>query len=93
MSEEERVDSAEVAHVADLARVDLSEAEAEAFADQFAEILDYFETLEDVPAVEDEPDLVNVLRPDEERASLSQSEALSNAHETEDGKFKGPRVS
>jgi aspartyl-tRNA(Asn)/glutamyl-tRNA(Gln) amidotransferase subunit C len=93
MSEEERVDPAEVAHVADLARVDLSEDEAEAFARQFAEILDHFEALEDVPAVEDEPDLVNVLRPDEERASLSQSEALSNAPETEDGKFKGPRVS
>jgi aspartyl-tRNA(Asn)/glutamyl-tRNA(Gln) amidotransferase subunit C len=34
-----------------------------------------------------------VLRPDEVEDCLSQDEALSNAADTEDGKFKGPRVS
>ncbi len=33
------------------------------------------------------------MRPDETRDGLSQEEALSNAAETEDGFFKGPRVS
>ncbi|MFB6217957.1 MAG: Asp-tRNA(Asn)/Glu-tRNA(Gln) amidotransferase subunit GatC [Halobacteriaceae archaeon] len=89
----ERVDPEEVRHVAGLARVDLSEEEVEAFARQFADILDYFEALEEVPEVEDEPDLVNVMRPDERRACLDPEEALENAPETEDGKFKGPRVS
>ncbi len=87
------VDPDEVGHVADLARVDLSEEEREQFAEQFADILSYFETLEEVPDIEREPELTNVMRPDERRESLSQDEALRNAPETEDGYFKGPKVS
>ncbi|WP_134670920.1 Asp-tRNA(Asn)/Glu-tRNA(Gln) amidotransferase subunit GatC [Halorussus marinus] len=83
----------EVRHVADLARVGLDDEEVERFTDQFADILDYFETLEEVPEVEREADLANVMRADEMRESLSQDEALSNAPETEDGYFKGPNVS
>jgi aspartyl-tRNA(Asn)/glutamyl-tRNA(Gln) amidotransferase subunit C len=87
------VDPDEVGHVADLARVDLTEEEREEFAEQFADILAYFETLDDVPEVEREPDLTNVMRPDETQESLSQEDALRNAEETEDGYFKGPKVS
>ena len=87
------VDAEEVRHVADLARVDLDEAEVERFTAQFADILEYFETLEEVPHVEDEPELTNVMRADEERDSLSREDALANAPETEDGFFKGPKVS
>ena len=83
----------EVRHVADLARVGLDDEEVERFTEQFADILGYFETLEEVPEVEREEDLVNVMRPDEERECLSQEEALANAPETEDGYFKGPNVS
>jgi aspartyl-tRNA(Asn)/glutamyl-tRNA(Gln) amidotransferase subunit C len=83
----------EVRHVADLARVGLDDEEVERFTDQFADILDYFETLDEVPEIEREADLVNVMRPDEEHESLSQEEALANAPETEDGYFKGPNVS
>ena len=43
------VDDEEVRHVAQLARVDLDEAEIELFAEQFAEILEHFEALDDVP--------------------------------------------
>ena len=86
------VDSDEVRHVADLARVDLAEEELERFAEQFGEILDAFETLEEVPEVEREADLVNVMRPDERRASLDQEQALQNADD-EEGFFKGPKVS
>jgi len=87
------VDEEEVRHVASLARVDLDEEEVERFSEQFADILAYFETLDEVPEVESEPDLVNVFRPDDERECLEQEEALRNAPETEDGYFKGPRVS
>jgi len=89
------VSPAEVEHVAELARIDLDDLDAgrEAFAREFAEILAYFETLDDVPAVDREADLVNVMREDEARDGLSQAEALANAPETEDGRFKGPRVS
>jgi len=86
------VDPDEVRHVADLARVDLAEEELERFAEQFGEILDAFETLEEVPEVEREADLVNVMRPDERRASLDQEQALQNADD-EEGFFKGPKVS
>jgi aspartyl-tRNA(Asn)/glutamyl-tRNA(Gln) amidotransferase subunit C len=82
-----------VRHVAELARVDLDDDEADQFAEQFADILDYFETLDEVPEVDRDADLVNVMRPDEEREGLTQDEALSNAEGSEDGYFKGPNVS
>ncbi|MCY4730219.1 Asp-tRNA(Asn)/Glu-tRNA(Gln) amidotransferase subunit GatC [Natronomonas gomsonensis] len=87
------VDDEEVRHVASLARVDLDDEEVELFTEQFGDILEYFEALDDVPEVEREAELANVMRPDEVRESLSQEEALQNAPETEDGYFKGPKVS
>jgi aspartyl-tRNA(Asn)/glutamyl-tRNA(Gln) amidotransferase subunit C len=89
----ETVDADTVEHVAGLARVAITGDEREQFAEQFADILAYFETLDEVPQVEDEPDLTNVMRPDEVRESLDQETALQNATEAEDGRFKGPRVS
>lgn len=87
------VDGDEVRHVADLARVSLDDDEVDEFAEQFADILDYFDALDEVPEVDGEDDLVNVMRPDEVRDGLSQEEALQNAPESEDGFFKGPTVS
>ena len=87
------VDAEEVRHVADLARVRLDDGEVDEFAAQFGDILEYFEALDEVPEVEREEDLVNVMRPDEVREGLSQDEALANAEETEDGFFVGPKVS
>jgi aspartyl-tRNA(Asn)/glutamyl-tRNA(Gln) amidotransferase subunit C len=87
------VDPETVRHVADLARIDLDDDEVERFTEKFADILEYFETLEEVPEVDEEPDLANVMRPDEVEDSLSQDEALGNAPESEDGFFKGPKVS
>jgi aspartyl-tRNA(Asn)/glutamyl-tRNA(Gln) amidotransferase subunit C len=90
---EQRVDVKEVEHVADLARVDLEAGDAERFVEQFADILEAFDALEEVPDVDREAELTNVMRPDDERASLSQDEALANAPDDEDGYFKGPNVS
>ena len=87
------VDSEEVRHVASLARIDLDDEEVDRFTEQFAEILDYFETLDAVPDVDRDVDLVNVMRPDEVRDSLDREDATRNAPETEDGYVKGPRVS
>ena len=88
----DRVDDAEVRHVASLARVDLDDEEVELFAEQFADILEYFDALDEVPETDSEEELDNVMRPDEIREGLTQEEALQNAPETEDGYFKGPRV-
>lgn len=91
---EERIDADDVEHVAQLARVSVTDEEAEGFVDEFNDVLEYFETLDDVPDdVEAEDDYDNVMRADEPRPSLSQDEVLSNADETEDGYFVGPSVS
>jgi aspartyl-tRNA(Asn)/glutamyl-tRNA(Gln) amidotransferase subunit C len=86
------VDDEEVRHVASLARVDLDDEEVALFAEQLADILDYFDALDEVPEVEAEAELDNVMRPDEVSEGLTQEEALQNAPETEDGFFKGPKV-
>lgn len=86
------VDDETVRHVADLAYVDIDEAEVDRYATQFAEILEWFEALDTVPEAEVDPELTNVLRPDEIRSGLEQAEALANAAETEDGYFRGPPV-
>jgi aspartyl-tRNA(Asn)/glutamyl-tRNA(Gln) amidotransferase subunit C len=90
---ESSVDAEDVRHVAELARVDLADEEVAEFTEQFGDILGYFEALDEVPEVESEPDLVNVMREDEVEEGLTQEEALANAPETEDGFFKGPKVS
>ena len=87
------VDAEAVEHVAELARVRLDDDEVEAFSEQFAEILEYFEALDEVPETDREESLVNVMRPDEIEEGLTQAEALANAEETEDGFFTGPKVS
>jgi len=89
----EPVDADDVERVADLARVELTDEDVAAFTEQFQEILEYFDALEDVPDVDSEPELVNVMREDKVRESLSQEAALQNATDSEDGRFKGPRVS
>jgi aspartyl-tRNA(Asn)/glutamyl-tRNA(Gln) amidotransferase subunit C len=94
MEEEQELDANDVRHVAELARVDVTDDEAKEFVDEFNDVLGYFETLDDVPDdVEAEDDFENVMRADEPRPSLSQDDALANAEETEDGYFKGPSVS
>jgi len=73
--------------------VRLDDDEVEAFADQFGDILDYFEALDEVPETDREEELVNVMRAPTRSKGLTQEEALSNAEETEDGFFVGPKVS
>ncbi|PSP96828.1 Asp-tRNA(Asn)/Glu-tRNA(Gln) amidotransferase GatCAB subunit C [Halobacteriales archaeon QS_5_70_17] len=87
------VDPGEVRHVADLARVALDDEEASQFAEQFVDILAYFDSLDGVPEVDREADLANVMRADEVHEGLSQGEALRNAPETVEDYFEGPRVS
>lgn len=86
------VDAEDVRHVATLARIDLEADEIEEFREDFADILEYFERLEEVPDVEVDEEIDNVLRPDEIEESLSAEEALANAAAREDGYFKGPPV-
>ena len=87
----------DVDHVARLARLDLTDEEKDRMRDELTQILDHAEKiqvleLDDVRPTAHALPLVNVLRPDEVRPSLTQEEALKNAPEVEDGRFKVPRI-
>lgn len=91
------LDRAAVDHVARLARLDLSEAERERMQAELTQILGHADKiqsldLDGVPPTSHSLPLSNVLRPDEVRPSLSSEEALANAPEAEDGRFRVPRI-
>jgi len=85
----------QVLHVARLARLDLSEDEVGRLRLQLSAILEAVSKvseldLVDVPPTSHPLDLVNVLRPDEPRPSLSLDEAFANAPERESDAFRVP---
>ncbi|WP_447979792.1 Asp-tRNA(Asn)/Glu-tRNA(Gln) amidotransferase subunit GatC [Candidatus Nitrospira bockiana] len=87
----------EVEHVAKLARLEITEAETEAFTRQLSSILTYIEQLKawDTAGVEPTATVIeqaNVFRADEHRPSLPVEEALGNAPDAMDGYFKVPRI-
>ena len=74
----------EVLHIAQLARVGLSEEDVAKFQEQLSEILDHFEALKALDTEGVEPtshplSLESVMRPDEVRPSLPREEVLANA--------------
>ena len=88
---------AQVEHVAQLARLALSDEEKQRLTEQLNAILTYMEQLNEVPTDGVEPtahvlDLVNVLRDDTVRQSLSADAALANAPETAHRFFVVPRI-
>jgi aspartyl-tRNA(Asn)/glutamyl-tRNA(Gln) amidotransferase subunit C len=92
-----KVDRQEVEHVAMLARIELSAAEREGYAEQLSAILDFFDRLKevdtrDVPATSHVLDIVNAWRPDESAASLDVAEALANAPDPAGRFYRVPRI-
>ena len=93
----ERLTTAEVAHVARLARLDITEDEVVLFAEQLAKVLEHAADvaaldIADVPPTAHPLPLANVLRPDEPRPSLDRDEVLAQAPASEDGRFRVPRI-
>ncbi len=87
----------EVAHVAKLARLRLSEEELDLFTVQLAQILDHAADMQsldlaDVVATAHPFGLINVVRDDVVRPSLSQEVVLAMAPDAEDGRFAVPRI-
>ena len=83
----------EVLHIALLARLGLSEAEVDKFAEQLSNILENFEVLQGVdtsgiPPTAQSTALQNVVKDDEVAASLPQSEILANAPRKEENWFR-----
>ena len=87
----------QVAHLADLARIDLSDAELDHLAPQLAVILDSIKSInevaaDDVPPTSHALPLTNVFRPDEVRPGLTAQQALFGAPEVEEQRFRVPRI-
>ena len=87
----------EVAHLADLARIDLSDAELDHLAPQLAVILDSIASIrdaaaDDVPPTSHALPLTNVFRDDVVAPCLTPEEALSGAPEAEQQRFRVPRI-
>ena len=87
----------DVAHLATLARIDLSEAELDHLSGELAVILESVATVSSAPIAGVEPmshpmPIVNVTRPDVVRPSLAPGDALAGAPESEQQRFSVPRI-
>ncbi|MGH3786354.1 MAG: Asp-tRNA(Asn)/Glu-tRNA(Gln) amidotransferase subunit GatC [Pseudonocardiaceae bacterium] len=87
----------EVAHLARLARLTVSEQELDLFAGQLDVILTSVARISEVTAADIPPTshavgLTNVFRADAPRPGLTQQQALSGAFAVEDGRFRVPRI-
>lgn len=93
----ERLTRDDVAHVARLARLSLSDAELDRYTEQLGAVLDHADDiaaldLADVPPTAHPLPLVNVLRPDEVTACLDRAEVLAEAPSVEDDRFRVPAI-
>ena len=87
----------EVRKVADLARLELAEADVQTMARQLSAIVDYINQLQQVNTDGVEPlahalDLHDVFRDDVPAKSLSEAEALANAPARKDNFYSVPAV-
>jgi aspartyl-tRNA(Asn)/glutamyl-tRNA(Gln) amidotransferase subunit C len=87
----------DIAYVAHLARLELSDAEKAKLSAQLAGILDYVAKLNEVDVTGIEPTahaipLTNVLRQDEPRPSIERERILKNAPETARDLFIVPKI-
>jgi len=87
----------EVKHIANLAKLKLTDGEVEKFQQQLSEVLDYMEVLNEVDTKDIEPTaqvtgLENVFREDEAFPSLNPAQALSCAPAKEGNFFKTQAV-
>jgi aspartyl-tRNA(Asn)/glutamyl-tRNA(Gln) amidotransferase subunit C len=87
----------EVAHLAMLARLDVTDAELDVFAVQLDGILQAVARVSEVATDEIPPTshslpLTNVYRDDVPRDGLSQQQALAGAPAAEEGRFRVPRI-
>ena len=98
-TDDERVaiSRAEVAHLARLARLALSDDELDRFAGQLDVIITSVARVaevaaDDIPPTSHSVPLTNVMRDDTVRPGLTQAEALAAAPAAEQGRFRVPRI-
>lgn len=87
----------QVAHLADLARIDLSDSELDHLAPQLSVILESIASIQgvagdDVPPTSHPVPLTNVFREDVVVPGLTPEEALAAAPESDQQRFRVPRI-
>jgi aspartyl-tRNA(Asn)/glutamyl-tRNA(Gln) amidotransferase subunit C len=88
-----RLDREQVLHIAELAKLALTDTETELFSEQLSQIFDHFEILNrldtsSLPPTAQAIYLRNVMRPDVVRPSITPNEALANAPQRKDDLFQ-----
>lgn len=92
-----KITRSDVANLAKLARIDMSDSELDELAGELAVILDAVARVQevagaDVPATSHPLPLTNVFRADENRPSLTPGDALGGAPAQEEQRFKVPQI-
>jgi len=92
-----RITRADVEHVAQLARLALSEAEIVSLTEELGAIVGYAAQVSaldtnDVPPTAHPLPVVNVFRPDVARPGLPRDEVLAAAPEAQENRFRVPRI-
>ena len=93
----ERISRDDVAHVAQLARLELDDGELDTFTAQLGAILDHAADVEALDLADVEPtshpfDLTDVVRPDEPGPTLASDQALAAAPAAAEGRFRVPTI-
>jgi aspartyl-tRNA(Asn)/glutamyl-tRNA(Gln) amidotransferase subunit C len=96
-AERPSITRADVAHLARLARIDLTDAELDLLAPQLSVIVDSVASVSvvavgDIPPTSHALPLRNVFRPDEVRPCLSAEAVLAAAPAVEQQRFSVPRI-
>ena len=96
-SPEHTITREEVAHLADLARIDLTDTELDHLAPQLSVILESIASIQgvagdDVPPTSHALPLTNVFREDVVRPGLTAEQALSGAPQVDQQRFSVPRI-
>jgi aspartyl-tRNA(Asn)/glutamyl-tRNA(Gln) amidotransferase subunit C len=93
----ERITRDDVAHIATLAKLAVTDAELDEYTRQLAAVLDHAADVEaldvdDVPPTAHPYPLANVFRPDIVGPTLDPAEVLAQAPSVEDGRFRVPAI-
>jgi aspartyl-tRNA(Asn)/glutamyl-tRNA(Gln) amidotransferase subunit C len=83
----------QVIHIAELARLSLTDQEIALYQEQLSAVLEYAERLQDLDTEAIPPTATvlparNVMRADEPRPAMAREDILANAPETQDGCFR-----
>ena len=92
-----KIDKGLIEHVAEVARLKLTDKEKEQFVKELKEVIEAFSKLDEVDTkgvdISLQPvELKNVLREDKEEKCLSQDDVLSLTEHKKNGYFKGPKA-